>query len=448
MGKASLFPKDTGVNPWFETAVNKDVLFSGTDNIADEYDYVIVGAGFGGVTAAYRLSHNEPDAKIAIFDALKVGTFSSGRNAGFLHISQITTSLVGFDRFTLDDQRMLNRLNAIVTRRITDIISKKKLQLDFSWDGMYHAVREKRNEVALKALSEAYDRVGIEYSWVNGSELSQRLGTDFYTQGIYTADCALDNPAELIRGLALALPDNVSVFEQTPITEVTQGKTPYVVLSDGRAVRARKVILTVNAFIKSFGFGGRDIDNVSAIQSFGAMTRVLNDEELRDFKNVTSWGVVATHPAGATVRFTSKKRIFVRTDIAYAPANGLNIPDDRFEKSKPLLRNAFEKRFPKLTHVPFEYEYGGLIAFTGNTVPLFGEVAQNVFAGTTSDGSGVTRASILGNYLADLIQGVESEELSYIKKKYHPGYLPPELIRTPGAQAALWWKNIKAGSEL
>lgn len=125
MGKASLFPKDTGVNPWFETAVNKDVLFSSTDNIADEYDYVIVGAGFGGVTAAYRLSHNDPDAKIAIFDALKVGTFSSGRNAGFLHISQITTSLVGFDRFTLDDQRMLNRLNAIVTRRITDIISKK-----------------------------------------------------------------------------------------------------------------------------------------------------------------------------------------------------------------------------------------------------------------------------------------------------------------------------------
>ncbi len=448
MGKASLFPKDTGVNPWFETATNKNALFSNTDTIADEYDYVIVGAGFGGVTAAYRLSHNEPDAKIAIFDALKVGTFSSGRNAGFLHISQITTSLVGFDRFTLDDQRMLNKLNAIVTKRITDIISEKKLQLDFSWDGMYHAVREKRNEIALKALSEAYDKVGIQYNWVKGSELCERLGTDFYTQGIYTADCALDNPAELIRGLALALPDNVDVFELTPIAEVTQGKNPYVCLTDGHKIHAKKVILTVNAFIKSFGFGGKDIGNVSAIQSFGAMTRVLNEDELKNFQNVKSWGVVATHPAGATVRFTSKKRIFVRTDIAYAPANGLNISSQRFEKSKPLLRNAFEKRFPKLTHVPFEYEYGGLIAFTGNTVPLFGEIAQNIYAGTTSDGSGVTRASILGNYLADLIQGVDSEELQYIKKKYHPGYLPPEIIRTPGAQAALWWKNVKAGTEL
>ena len=95
MGKISVFPKDTGINPWFETAVNKNAKFSELSSLQDEYDYVIVGAGFGGVTAAYRLSHNDPSAKIAIFDALKVGTFSSGRNAGFLHISQITTSLVG-----------------------------------------------------------------------------------------------------------------------------------------------------------------------------------------------------------------------------------------------------------------------------------------------------------------------------------------------------------------
>ena len=448
MAKFTVFPKDTGVNPWFETASNKNAAFDDHKNINDEYDYVIVGAGFGGVTAAYRLSDNDPKAKIAIFDALKVGTFSSGRNAGFLHISQITTSLVGFDRFTLDDQRILNKLNAIVTKRITDIIDENKLQLDFSWDGMYHAVREKRNEQALKSLSEAYDKVGIKYSWVKGEELCRRLGTDFYTEAIFTEDCALDNPAELIRGLALALPDNVSVFEECPVAEVKEGASPYVVLKDGHKVKAKKIILTVNAFIKNSGFGGRDIGNVSAIQSFGAMTRELNEEELKDFAGVKSWGVVATHPAGATVRFTSKNRIFVRTDIAYAPSNGLNIPEKRFEQAKPLLRNAFEKRFPKLTHVPFEYEYGGLIAFTGNTVPLFGEIAENIYAGTTSDGSGVTRASILGNYLADLIQGVESEELNYIKEKYHPGYLPPEIIRTPGAEAALWWKNVKAGSEL
>lgn len=448
MGKVTNFPKNTGVNPWFETANNKDLKYTDISALEDAYDYVVVGAGFGGVTTAFRLAHNDPNAKIAVFDALKVGAFSSGKNAGFLHISQVTTSLVGFDKFTVADQQMLTRLNGIVVKRITDIIERNKLNVDFAWDGMYKAVREKRNEQNLAAAAAAYDKVGIKYEWVKGDDLRKRLGTDFYTQALFLQDCALDNPAELIRALAGALPENVSLFEETPIVEVKDGAEPYIVLQGGRQIRAKKIVLTVNAFIKNFGFGDKEISNVSAIQSFGAMTRRLTDEELKDFAGVKSWGVVATHPAGATVRFTSKGRIFVRTDIAYAPSSRLNIPEERFDQAKPLLRNAFEKRFPKLKHVPFEYEYGGLIAFTGNTCPLFGEVAQNVYAGTTSDGSGVTRASILGNYLADLIQGVDSPELEYIKEKYHPNYLPPEILRTPGAEAALWWKNVKAGSEL
>ncbi len=448
MGKITDFPKDTGVNPWFETASNKGLKFADHADLLEQYDYIIVGAGFGGISAAFRLSEHQHDAKIAVFDALKVGTFSSGRNAGFFEVAQISGPMVGPNSYTLDDQRMLNKLNAQVGQRIEKIIKDNKLKLDFSWDGMYHGVREKRNEAALSALAKSFDEVGVGYELVQGSALAERLGTDFYNKALYLKDCALDNPAELIRGLASALPENVSVFENTTVTEIKDGSTPSVVLKNGQQIFAKKIILTVNAFIRHCGFLGSEIKRVSAIQSFGAMTRELSDEEFKAFSNIRPWGLVATHPAGATVRFTPHKRIFVRTDIAYAPVQGLNIPDARFDKAKPYLRQAFEKRFPSLQDVPFEYEYGGLIAFTGNAQPLFGEIAQNIFAGTTSDGPGVTRASILGNYLADLICNVASAELNYIKEKYHPGYLPPEFLRTPGAKAALWWKNVKAGSEM
>lgn len=448
MGKVTNFPKDTGVNPWFETAVNKDRTYTDLSELQDSYDYVIVGAGFGGVMAAYELSKNDPKARIAIFDALKVGTFSSGRNAGFLHISQVSASLVGFDKFTLEDQKELCKLNGIVIRRIDEIVKAKAPEIDFRWDGMYHAVREARNVKALNALASEFDRMGVKYEMFGHEEMTKRLGTDFYTQGLYTADCVLDNPAELIRALAGALPENVSVFEHSVITEVKEGKTPSVILKGGREIKASKIILTVNAFIKNFGFKGQEISDVSAIQSFGAMTRELTDEEMKIFEGVQPWGITATHPAGATVRYTARRRVFVRTDIAYASEKRLNIPEQRFEQAKPLLRNAFVKRFPTLKDVPFEYTYGGLIAFTGNTNPLFGQIAENVYAGTTSDGSGVSRASILGTYLADLIQGVDSPELDYIIKHYHPNYLPPEILRTPGAHAALWWKNVKAGTEL
>ena len=153
MGKVTNFPKDTGVNPWFETAVNKDRTYTDLSELQDSYDYVIVGAGFGGVMAAYELSKNDPKARIAIFDALKVGTFSSGRNAGFLWISQVTAPLVGFDHYTIDDQLKLCKLNEKVITRIDNIIKEKAPDTDFRWDGLYHAVREERNVKALDDLA-------------------------------------------------------------------------------------------------------------------------------------------------------------------------------------------------------------------------------------------------------------------------------------------------------
>jgi glycine/D-amino acid oxidase-like deaminating enzyme len=448
MGKVTAFPKDTGVNPWFETAVNRNATYTDISELKDSYDFIIVGAGFGGVMAAFELAENAPDSKIAVFDALKVGTFSSGRNAGFLWISQVTAPLVGFDHYTIDDQLKLCKLNEKVITRIDNIIKEKAPDTDFRWDGLYHAVREERNVKALDDLAKMYDKMGHKYEIFDHQEMTKRLGTDFYTKGLYSTDCVLDNPAELIRALALALPKNVSLFENTVITDVKDGAHPAITLKDGRKIEAAKIILTVNAFIKHFGFGGQEIKDVCAIQSFGAMTRELTDDEMKIFEGVQPWGVVATHPAGATVRYTPKRRVFVRTDIAYAPGYRLNIPQQRFEQSKPLLRNAFVKRFPTLKDVPFEYTYGGLIPFTANAEPLFGEIAENIFAGTTSEGAGVNRASILGTFLADLILGKKSEDLDYILANYHPSYLPPEVLRVPGANAALWWKNVKAGTEL
>lgn len=444
MYKVSSFPEGTGVNPWYELSRYKEHRFSDPSKIKRGYDYVVVGAGFGGVSAAFRLAENNPSANIALIDALPVGFYSSGRNAGFVTKAQVAKALIGFDHFTLEDQKWLLHLNKLVVSRIEKI--KEQSKLDFEWrnDGMYKAVREKRNVAALDALEGHLQKLELDYERVSGDELSERLGTSFYKDAIYVKDTILNNPSEVIRGLATALPSNVSVFENTRVGEVVDGDIPKVILTDGREIISRQVILTVNAFLSQFGFASAS--NVAAIHSYGALTRRLTDEELSSFKNVRPWGITATHPSGATLRFTPDHRIFVRTDIDFA--TNLNISKKKFDRSDFYLRRAFIRRFPDLEKVDFEYRYGGLISFTGNTRPLFGEVAKNIFAGVTSDGTGVTRAAILGTYLADLIQGRNSAELNYILRAYHPSYLPPEPIRTLGATAFLKYKDLYAGSEL
>ena len=130
-----------------------------------------------------------------------------------------------------------------MAHKINSIIQDHDLNVDFRWDGMYHGIREAGNEKALKGLAAGFDSVGIGYEWVEGEELAKRLGTKFYSKALYIRGNALMNPAETIRALAIALPENVSLFEETAIGEVKQGSNPSIVLTNGKEIKAKKIIL-------------------------------------------------------------------------------------------------------------------------------------------------------------------------------------------------------------
>ncbi|MNP69277.1 hypothetical protein D3C76_1653510 [compost metagenome] len=89
-----------------------------------------------------------------------------------------------------------------------------------------------------------------------------------------------------------------------------------------------------------------------------------------------------------------------------------------------------------------------MIPLTRNTQSLFGSVGQNVFAGTVGDGLGLTRSSMLGHYLADMVCGVDSEELRYMARTNKPSWCPPEPFLTTGATAKLAYEEFTAGEEI
>lgn len=438
-------PEGSGVNAWFELSKYKDYKFNDKTEIKDRYDYVVVGAGFGGVFAALQLSKNDPASSIALIDALPIGYFSSGRNAGFVTRTQFIKAIVGRKKFTNEDHAFITHLNNQVVDTFEDLIKEHKLDINWRHDGSYRGAVEPRSIAALKEIASSLEGIGLDFEHLDAQRTKERLGTDFYKESIYIPETRLINPSEAIRAFASVLPSNVKVFENTPVHEIIEGDRPQVVLKNGITINTDKVILTVSAFIRSF-VQDKKTDPVAAIHSFGALTRVLNDDEYARFKDLKPWGLVGTHPSACTVRLTPYRRLFVRTDIAFA--SKLNINPDRLDKSVPLLRRAFDRRFKGLDKVQFEYIYGGLISFTGNSTPLFGEIKKNVYAGVTSDGTGVTRAAILGRYLADLIQDKKSDELDRIIRTYKPSYLPPEPVRTIGAGIALKIKDYQAGVEL
>lgn len=106
-------PEGSGVNAWFELSKYKDYKFNDKTEIKDRYDYVVVGAGFGGVFAALQLSKNDPASSIALIDALPIGYFSSGRNAGFVTRTQFIKAIVGRKSLPM---RIMPSLLILITR--------------------------------------------------------------------------------------------------------------------------------------------------------------------------------------------------------------------------------------------------------------------------------------------------------------------------------------------
>ena len=102
------------------------------------------------------------------------------------------------------------------------------------------------------------DSLGEPYEWKTAGELAARLGTKHFHAGIYTPGCILLNPAALTRGLADNLPENVALYENTPVTEFSRENGITVRTAGGAKLFAPKMILATNAFTEEFGFIASD----------------------------------------------------------------------------------------------------------------------------------------------------------------------------------------------
>ena len=167
---------------------------------------------------------------------------------------------------------------------------------------------------------------------------------------------------------------------------------------------------------------------------------------MKYLEGVKPWGCTAGHPAGTTVRFTTDNRLYVRNGFSYA--THLTTSHQRIRRAVPKLRRAFENRFPEIKHVNFEFIYGGMINMTMNFRPLMTQKHPSVYASASGEGAGVAKTCLMGHYIAEWINGIDSEELRFLRRIATPSHIPPEPLTTIGATARLMWEEFNAKSEI
>lgn len=434
------FPTTTGQS-WLEMSSFKSHVFTSKDKIQSEYDYVIVGGGYGGYSCASRLAELRPDAKIAVFEALIIGNGDSGKNAGF--IIDVPHDFGDQGNSSFEENQTYFKLNTFIISRMRKAIEDSGIKVDWDPCGKYLCCAETKSFALIDHEIKDLERMNVGYEIVEGPDLAKRLGTSYYKKALYTAGTLLVNPADVLRGLYTTLPDNVDIFEECPVLRINEGARANVVLTNGQQISTRAAIVTGGPFIEEFGIVS---NRFCPVLSYGAFTRQLNDSELRYFEGVKPWGCTAGHPAGTTVRFTRDNRIFVRNGFTYATS--LTTSHQRIRWALPKLRKAFENRFPEIKHVNFEYTYGGMINLTFNNRPLIMQKHPSVYASASGEGAGVAKTSLMGHYAAEWVLGIESEELRFLRSIANPSRLPPEPLTTVGATCRLAWEEFNAKKEI
>ncbi|WP_010678655.1 NAD(P)/FAD-dependent oxidoreductase [Pseudomonas sp. S9] len=407
-------------------------------------DYAVIGAGFAGLAAARRLAEQLPEARILLIDAQRVGYGASGRNSGFVIDLPHKFALEHPD--PAHKQRLLG-LNRSAISQLQGLVDQHGIDCQWSHAGKYQGAVGPRGQAYLEHFAKLMKDLGEPFEWVDRGALAKVIGSQHYSQAIFTPGCYLMQPAALVNGLARSLPANVELLEESPIQRLESDANGGWVLhgSQGR-ITTPKLLLGTSIFTQEFGYLR---NRLLPVMTFASWTRQLTDAELAEYGGQLDWGLTPADHAGTTVRMTQDRRLIIRNTYKHVPKYGRSTSDAMRQQIARDHRKAFVARFPQLAAVPFTHTWGGVYAISRNFTNFFGELQDGVFASACDNGVGAAWGTISGTLLADLAIGADSSQLRDIQAVTGmPSLNPPEPFLGLGVRSRIRLAAFNSRSEI
>ena len=445
---AKRLPIDPGPAAWKEILPKQKRFPELNDTINTEW--LIIGGGFAGLSAAKKLCELTNKDKVTLIEASEIASGPAGRNSGFM-IDLPHELGSGSYQDTVERDKLHVKLNRYALDFAINASKEYQMPKEAAdpvgrINSYVNKSGENHNQEYLKHLNQ----LGEKYKELSASDMKEVTGSDFYSGGLFLPGCLMLQPAlyisKLAEGISNQYQDNFKLYENTPALEFQNNLNEWVVKTPKATIHTKKIIMAVNGHAESFGFYKRRLMHVF---TYASMTRHLTDEEQKTLKGHKSWGINPSDPMGSTVRRITGiggDRILIRNRWTFDPS--MEVPIDRVKKFGNDQDESFKKRFPMIKEVSMEYKWGGRLCLSLNSVPAFGEVEKNIYSACCQNGIGTAKGTLAGIGAADLATGINSEIVKDMQTYDQPKKLPPEPFSTIGARAVIKWREFKAKAEL
>lgn len=435
--KIRFIPRDDNINGW--SAILPQRQPSSPLLGAVQADWLVIGAGYAGLAFARAVAEQDSSAKIVLLEAGIAGDGAAGRNSGF---AIDLPHNIGSSTAELAKAANYRRLLKGGLDQLQQLIDRYQIACDWQQSGKYHCGVQVGSHQVLDQYAHELDQLGEEYEYLDQAELSRRLGTTYYRSAIYTPHSFLLNPAALVRGLADHLPENVSLYEHSPVLTINQQGGIRATTPTGE-VTARRVMFATNG---AAGQLAPFADKLASLATYASLTAPLTLEQQARIGAVKPWGMTPVNAiAGATFRYTADHRLLIRQQVEYAPALTRSAQDTAQVRARH--RKIFVSRFPQLADVALEHTWSGLISVTRNGAPIWGQVRPGVYAALGCNGAGVSKQTIAGHALADLAYGIDSPWVADMQALGQANYIPPRPFLDLGVQGHLWRERLLGRGE-
>jgi len=445
--RVDLKPPNLGVSGWNALLPTRQAQPSLQQDI--EADYLIVGAGFAGLSAARRLRQLDRQATIVMLEAQEIGQGPAARNSGFMIDLPHALASGGYAGDGARDLRDIRMNRAAIAFAADAAASWSFVDEAFNPLGKINAAASRGGIEHNETYARHLDRLNEPCELLDAKAMRDISGGDYYQAGLHTPGTVILQPALYIRSFADALvhQENCRLYENSAVKFLCRKQDRWCLQTGRGSVTAPRVILAVNGLIETFGFYRRRLMHVNL---YASMTRELSDTEVSELGGESCWAFTPSDPLGSTLRRINASgghRLLIRNRCTYE--GSLRLPKNRLDSIARDHDRTFRARFPMLSKVSMEYRWSGRLCLSRNNVAAIGKLDQGLYSACCQNGLGISRGTIAGIVTAEMASDRQMDSLiPDYQAQPLPTKLFPEPFMTIGARTVLKVKEWKAGKEL